>query len=429
MKDNQWSHDTKRWQRICMGISGTALAVLLATGVTTGNMSHIFSQEENPAVQTVAPDELAGEEKQIVDTVKRASEAVVSIANKQGRSSDPFSNYQGNQYFNPGEEDESLTTVGEGSGVVYKIVGDKAYIVTNHHVVEGAQALDVTLKNGEVVKADLVGSDAISDLAVLTIDAKSVDKTLEFANSDEIQPGQTAIAIGSPLGSNFASSVTKGVVSGLNRSVPVDTDGDRISDWDMNLLQTDAAINPGNSGGALINSTGQLIGISSSKLSATGVEGMGFAIPSSDVVDIVSQLEANGEVVRPSLGVRYTSLTIVNPEYRTSVMGLDEKNTKGAFVTEVVPNSSADKAGLQKYDLITEVDGQAIESYTDLKQKLYQYKVGDTITIKVRRQQEEIDLTVHLEDAIDNQNAQPLPFGEEEQEQEQATEPDLPFDF
>ena len=110
-------------------------------------------------------------------------------------------------------------------------------------------------------------------------------------------------------------------------------------------------------------------------------------------------------------------------------MGLDEKNTKGAFVTEVVPNSSADKAGLQKYDLITEVDGQAIESYTDLKQKLYQYKVGDTITIKVRRQQEEIDLTVHLEDAIDNQNAQPLPFGEEEQEQEQATEPDLPFDF
>ena len=266
------------------------------------------------------------------------------------------------------------------------------------------------------MEGTLVGSDNLSDLAVLTIDASVATKALEFADSNKIQVGQTAIAIGSPMGKEFASSVTKGIISGVNRSVPVDTNGDHQADWDMNLLQTDAAINSGNSGGALINSAGQLIGINSSKLAKVGVEGMGFAIPSSDVVDIISQLESKGQVVRPALGISYTSLDVVHPDYRAQVMGLDEEDVNGAFITEVASGGAADKAGLKAYDLITAVDGQAVEKTNDLRKLLYQHQVGDTIKLKIRRGKEEMEVDVKLDSAISNEEANPLMSPEEEEE-------------
>src|SRR5699024_1133155 len=146
------------------------------------------------------------------------------------------------------------------------------------HVIYGHDSLEVTLNDGTQIEATEVGSDALSDLAVLQISSESVTDVIEFANSDEIQVGSIAIAIGSPLDSaTFASTVTQGIVSGLNRSLQIDTDGDGAEDWEMTLLQTDAAINPGNSGGALVNSSGQLIGINSSKIATSTVEGMGFA--------------------------------------------------------------------------------------------------------------------------------------------------------
>lgn len=406
------SANLKKWKRIFRGVSASTLTILLAAGIITSHEDLAFSRENteqvSSQVQTLEPEALSNEEQKIVDTVNQASEAVVSIANLQnvGSQLDPYSQYQSNNYFMPEEENRNLQPVGEGSGVIYRIDGDQAYIVTNHHVIEGAEALEVQLKNGETLDAELIGSDSLSDLAVLKMDSAGIEKALEFADSDKVQVGQTAIAIGSPLGSDFATSVTKGIVSGLNRSVPVDTDGDMTPDWDMNLLQTDAAISPGNSGGALINSAGQLIGINSSKLSARGVEGMGFAIPTNDVVDIVSQLEENGEVIRPVLGIRYTSLDRIHPDYRTEVMGLDQEELNGAFVMEVVPESSADKAGIEKYDLITALDGEEIEGTADLKQKLYKYRVGDKINVTIRRKSEEKEIEVNLDAAIEEENIQ-----------------------
>ena len=404
------NNSVKSWRHIFVGVSSVALSITLAMGFS-GRQLQVFSQEDQPLVQTVESAALSTDEEKLVETVNQASEAVVSIANLQKgyRGSDPFSDYQFSQYFMPEEEDKNLQVINEGSGVVYRIDQDKAYIVTNHHVVEGADALDVRLKNGDTVKAEIVGSDQLSDLAVITVDAEGINKKLDFVDSDEVQVGQTAIAIGSPLGSEFAASVTKGIISGLDRSVPVDLNGDRVPDWDMSLLQTDAAINPGNSGGALINSGGQLIGINSSKLSATGVEGMGFAIPSSDVVDIVTQLESDGKVVRPVLGVRYTSLALVHPDYRTQVMKLDEEDINGAFVREVVPNGAAEKAGIQQYDLIREIDGKAIESMNDLKKYLYEYKVGDKVTLSLRRADQDMEVEVELEAVIENSDIQPFP--------------------
>ncbi|MCR8969560.1 S1C family serine protease [Facklamia sp. 7083-14-GEN3] len=413
---------TKRWRKIFVGLSGLTLSLLMAGSLSLHNDFSAFSQESTQvenAIKTADPIQLPENEQNMVDTVNQASEAVVSIANmqKSNQGLDPFWQYQYNQYFMPDEEDNDLQVIGEGSGVVYRIDSDKAYIVTNHHVIEGADALEVRLKNGETVKAEIIGSDVLSDLAVITIDASVASKALEFVDSDNVQVGQVAIAIGSPLGSEFATSVTKGIVSGLDRSVPVDLNGDGVPDWDMSLLQTDAAINPGNSGGALLNSSGQLIGINSSKLSATGVEGMGFAIPSSDVVDIIGQLEKNGEVVRPVLGIRYTSLRLVHPDYRTQVMDLDEEDVKGAFIREVEPEGSAAKAGLKEYDLIRAIDGKEIETINDLKKFLYEYKVGDKVKLSIRRAKEDMEIEITLEAAVENPTEiQPFPSEEESEE-------------
>ncbi|MGF3067283.1 S1C family serine protease [Facklamia sp. P12945] len=417
---------TKRWRKIFVGLSGMTLSLLLAGSLSFNNDFSAFSQEPSQVestIKTADSVQLPENEQNMVDTVDQASEAVVSIANMQKsyQGLDPFWEYQYNQYFIPDEEDQDLQVIGEGSGVVYRIDGDKAYIVTNHHVIEGADALEVRLKNGETVKAEIIGSDALSDLAVITIDASAASKSLEFADSDNVQVGQVAIAIGSPLGSEFATSVTKGIVSGLDRSVPVDLNGDGVPDWDMSLLQTDAAINPGNSGGALLNSAGQLIGINSSKLSATDVEGMGFAIPSSDVVDIIGQLEKNGEVVRPVLGIRYTSLRLVHPDYRTQVMGLNDEDVKGAFIREVEPEGSAAKAGLKEYDLIRAIDGKEIETINDLKKFLYEYKVGDKVKLSIRRAKEDMEIEITLEAAVENPTEiQPFPSEEESEESNSA---------
>lgn len=405
------THLQNRWNRF-LGLS----SLILVSGVVANYQApSIFSQESHaPAIEAKSPQGISPEEEEIIKASEKASEAVVLITNlqKAQMQDNPFA-----YYFDPGsalpesDREDGLTPVGFGSGVVYRIDGDKVYIVTNHHVVEGSDALEIRLKNGETLKGKLVGSDELSDLAVITIQTKDVKTALEFVDSDQIKVGQTAIAVGNPLSTELSTTVTKGIISGLNRSVPVDTNGDKAPDWDMSLLQTDAAINQGNSGGALINSGGQLMGINSSKLSATGVEGMGFAIPSNDVIDIISQLEANGEVIRPTLGIKYTSLEMVKPEYRSQVMGLKEEDTAGAFVTEVLEGSAAEKAGLKAYDLIREVDGQKLEDFTDLRKALYQHKVGDKITLKILREDKEETIEVTLSSEVESIKSNPIvPF-------------------
>lgn len=399
------------WKGVFGGIVGSFLVITLVMFAFLGGNGKLltgYMQEE-----TSAEVQLSDFESMIINAVNKTQDGVVSVGNMQAvmtQSSNPFESMYGAQYGIelPGqdEEESNLTMVSQGSGVIYKVDGDTAYVVTNHHVVDGAQGLEIRLTDGTTVEGTLVGSDELSDLAVISIDAADVSTVVEFADSEQIQVGSLAIAIGSPLSSDFATSVTQGIVSGLNRSVAVDLDGDSVEDWNMTLLQTDAAINPGNSGGALINSSGKLIGINSSKFAATGVEGMGFSIPSNDVKQIVAQLEANGEVIRPVLGVGTYDVSVLTENSRVNILKLDPEMQDGAVIVEISPDSAAASSDLQEYDVITAINGEAVTSNTDLRQQLYQYQIGDEIEVTVLREGQEVIVPVTLTEVAETN--QPL---------------------
>lgn len=322
-------------------------------------------------------------ESDITEAVKKVQHTVVTIINKQ-QVTDIFG--QTPTHSPDGElTDENLNEAGTGSGAIYKVKDGKAYIFTNNHVVEGSDAIDVMLKDGSRVPADVIGADKYTDLAVLSIDAENVTDVAEFGDSDDLTLGEPAIAIGSPLGTEFPLSVTAGIVSGVNRMVPVDTDGDRQMDWQMNAIQTDAAINPGNSGGPLVNVAGQIIGINSMKISTNVVEGMGFAIPSNDAVDIINELEREGEIVRPTLGITMVDLGLVSDEQKSNVLKIDESVQEGVVVVDVTSNTSASEAGLQSGDVITSFNGQPVTTGLELRQALYKTRVGDEVDVEFYR--------------------------------------------
>ena len=323
-------------------------------------------------------------ESDITEAVKKVQHTVVTIINKQ-QVTDIFG--QTPTHSPDGElTDENLNEAGTGSGAIYKVKDGKAYIFTNNHVVEGSDAIDVMLKDGSRVPADVIGADKYTDLAVLSIDAENVTDVAEFGDSDNLTLGEPAIAIGSPLGTEFPLSVTAGIVSGVNRMVPVDTDGDRQMDWQMNAIQTDAAINPGNSGGPLVNVAGQIIGINSMKISTNVVEGMGFAIPSNDAVDIINELEREGEIIRPTLGITMVDLGLVSDEQKLNVLKIDESVQEGVVVVDVTSNTSASEAGLQSGDVITSFNGQPVTTGLELRQALYKTRVGDEVDVEFYRE-------------------------------------------
>nr|WP_240913502.1 trypsin-like peptidase domain-containing protein [Vagococcus fluvialis] len=325
----------------------------------------------------------------VTEAVNKVSDAVVSVTTLQKQQSQ-LSDLE--RIFGPAgdskENDGQLAEASEGSGVIYRKDGDKAYIVTNNHVVAGADAVSILLNSGQKVDAKIVGTDVYSDLAVLEIPSEYVTAVAEFADSDEVKVGQTALAMGSPLGSSFSNSVSQGIVSAKDRMISNQTDDGQLIN--SNAIQTDAAINPGNSGGALVNINGQVIGINSSKIAqaASGVsaEGMGFAIPSNDVVKIINQLEQGKAVVRPMLGVSMIDLTAISSEERASVLGLKGNEVEnGVIVGSVEKDSPAEKAGIKKYDVITALDGQAISSRSELQAVLYQKQIGDKLEVTYYR--------------------------------------------
>ncbi|MFS0664738.1 trypsin-like peptidase domain-containing protein [Bacillus mojavensis] len=322
----------------------------------------------------------------VADMVEDLEPTIVGISNIQTSHNNTFGT-EGSS----GSESES----GTGSGVIFKKDNNKAYIITNNHVVEGANKLTVTLYNGKTETAKLVGSDAITDLAVLEINSKNVKKVASFGDSSQLRTGEKVIAIGNPLGQQFSGTVTQGIISGLNRTIDVDTTQGTV---EMNVLQTDAAINPGNSGGPLINSNGQVIGINSLKVSESGVESLGFAIPSNDVEPIVDQLLENGKVDRPFLGVQMIDMSQVPETYQENTLGLfGDQLSKGVYVKEVQSNSPAAKAGMKSEDVIVKLNGKDIQSSADIRQILYKdLKVGDKTTIQVIRNGKTKNLNVTL---------------------------------
>lgn len=338
----------------------------------------------------------------VTTAVEKVSEAVVGISNYQ-----VIQNSLGGFWFGQGggmqqnqQQEGELQEAGTGSGVVYKIENGEAYIVTNNHVIEEAEKLEITLADGSKKEASLIGSDIWTDLAVIKVDADGIETVADFGDSEVLKQGETVIAIGNPLGLDFYGSVTVGVISGTDRAVPVDLNGDGTEDWQSEVLQTDAAINGGNSGGALVNLNGDLIGINSMKIASEQVEGLGFAIPINTVIPIIKQLEENGEVVRPAMGISLLDLTDIPAFYQAQTLELPEGITTGVVVAEVTEGSSAAEAGMKQYDVIYEMDGEKIESVIDLRQHLYtKTAVGDTLNVKVYRAGKTVELNLVLKES------------------------------
>ncbi|WP_079506001.1 S1C family serine protease [Mesobacillus jeotgali] len=324
-------------------------------------------KEENTAKKNVSVDVYT----QITEAVDKAGDAVVGITNIQESTS-----FWG----------QTQESGGTGSGVVYKKAGDKAYIVTNHHVVAEASELEVSLSDGTKIPAKLLGSDIWTDLAVLEVPAEKIKVVAEFGNSEKLKPGEPVIAIGNPLGLTFSGSVTQGIISGLERAIPVDVNQDGTPDWQAEVLQTDAAINPGNSGGALINIEGQVIGINSMKIAQSAVEGIGLSIPINYAAPIIEDLEKTGEVKRPFMGVELASVNEISSYHQQNTLKLPKEINYGVAIRGVQPNSPADQAGMKEYDVIVEMDGEEIRDVVDLRKHLYnKKKVGDDLQVKYYR--------------------------------------------
>lgn len=299
------------------------------------------------------------------EAVEKAKDAVVGISN----------------YAN-GSIWEQIQEIATGSGVIYKKAGDRAFVVTNYHVVEGADLLEVILADGTKLEAELVGGDIWTDLAVLTIPAQTIHKVADFGDSDLLKLGEPVLAIGNPLGKEFAGSVTQGIISGLERTVPVDIDQNGTIDWNAEVLQTDAAINPGNSGGALVNSAGELIGINSMKIAQQEVEGIGFAIPINTAIPIIEDLERYGEVTRPYMGVYLSEVTNVSRYHRQYTLMLPQNIDAGVLISRIEPGGPADLAGLKEMDIIVSLDGRDIQSIIELRKYLYKEKeIGETLRV------------------------------------------------
>lgn len=358
------------------------------------NQKHVNgTQNTITTTQTYSKNENATT--QAVDKVK---DAVVSIITYSGNSQNRFN---GTEDTDTDSNTEQVNS--EGSGVIYKKEGESAYLVTNTHVINGAKKVDIRLADGTKVPGEIVGSDTYSDIAVVKISSEKVSTVAEFGDSNQLSVGETAIAIGSPLGSEYANTVTQGIVSSLNRHVSLKSeDGQAIS---TNAIQTDTAINPGNSGGPLINIQGQVIGITSSKIASNGgtsVEGLGFAIPTNDVKNIINQLEKEGKVTRPALGIHMVNLT----NLRTAdikKLKLPDKVTSGVAVRSVQKNMPAN-GHLQQYDVITKVDDTKISSTTELQNVLYSHSIGDEITVTYYRNGKEEKTKIKLDKSTSDLN-------------------------
>ena len=374
---------------LVIGFAGGILGTLTALQVNKGNSTNSSQEVKSTTVSRAYKKTTSTSE--AVDKVKNAVVSVITYAESSEKGF----------LTEDTDTDSDPQVASEGSGVIYKKDEKYAYLVTNAHVLMGATQADILLADGNKVPGEVVGSDTFSDIAVVRISADKVTAVAEFGDSSKLTVGETAIAIGSPLGTKYANSVTQGIVSSLGRDVKLKSEnGQNIS---TKALQTDAAINPGNSGGPLINIQGQVIGITSSKISTNGqtsVEGIGFAIPVNDVQNIIEQLEKNGKVIRPALGIQMMDLSNLST-YDLNQLNLPSK-LKGGVLIRTVQDGMPASGHLQRLDIITKIDDTDIESTADLQSVLYSHQIGDEITITFYRDGKQKTATFKLTKSTDN---------------------------
>ena len=332
----------------------------------SGNNLKQYSVSESGGTITTANgvEDAVGQALTVTQIADKVGPAVVGIVNKQTVMS----------WWGGGVTEQE----GNGSGF---IISSDGYIVTNSHVIEGANTIQVVLSSGEEYEAIIVGQDAKTDLAVLKINATGLP-VAELGKSSELKVGELAVAIGNPLGLEFQGSVTAGVISALNRTMNVD--GRQYT-----LVQTDAAINPGNSGGPLVNHYGQIIGINTVKISTTDTEGMGFAIPIDVAVPIIEELIDNGYVSgRPQIGVGVREITSDMSTYYNMPVGL--------YVVSVSQNSGAEKAGVLIGDVIVKADGKTVTTMDELNDVRDTHKAGETMDLAIVRSGQTMSVKVTL---------------------------------
>lgn len=287
-----------------------------------------------------------------------------------------------------------------GTGFIYKKNKEQAYIITNHHVINGIENVKVILSDKTEIDAKVMGSEAYSDIGVLAVDSNKVKSVAVLGDTSKLKVGDTLFTVGSPEGADYAGTVTKGILSSKDRLVSVAVSGTSQLDYYMKVLQTDAAINPGNSGGPICNINGEVVGVTNMKLVDSTVEGMGFAIPIEDALIYASTLEKGEEVKRPYLGIGMCDVDDSTRLFYNKVV-LDEDVTKGAVVLEVVDDSPAGEAKLKKGDVIIELAGEEVKTVAHLRYELYKHTPGDTIEVKYIRNGKEKKVNIKL---VENDN-------------------------
>jgi len=362
-------------------IIGGLIVLMLMPGLVNSGIIHINpkTEKDQPSgtLQTTQPSETKQVSVNVTSGIQQATEkakpAVVGVVNLQ-------------QQTNILNRSTKNVEAGIGSGVIFQKKNGKAYIITNNHVIQGATGVEIALSDGQKVKAEVLGADPLTDLAVLSMDEKYATVVATLGDSTTLKPGEPAIAIGNPLGLQFSQTVTVGVVSSPLRTIEKDLDGDGQPDWETDVIQTDAAINPGNSGGALLNIDGEVIGINSSKIAESGVEGLGFAIPISDAKPIIDDLMAFGKVKRSYMGISPIDLQSVSQSDRANVLKLPSLVKDGIVLYDVSRTGPAALAGLKRLDVIVQLDDQVIKNSSDLRKYLYKKKhVGDMMKVTFYR--------------------------------------------
>ena len=316
----------------------------------------------------------------------------VTVRSQQQMAIDPFLKFFFGDQYPQGQE---RVQQGSGSGVIIRPDG---YIVTNNHVVSGATDIQVILNNNKTYTATVVGTDPATDVALIKIEAEEELPAIQFADSDNLRLGEWVLAIGSPLGRELQSTITAGIVSAKGRTMPNYTGEFKIESF----IQTDAAVNPGNSGGALVNKAGELVGINTAIVSTTGsYAGYSFAVPSNIVQKIVDDLIDFGSVKRAKLGVSMSAIT----SEMAKEFGL--KSFEGAYVHEVVPGSTAERAGIKQGDVIVAIDDTPIKTPAALQEKVNSFRPGDKATIKVDRNGETVNLECTFQEEEKSQIVRP----------------------
>lgn len=288
------------------------------------------------------------------------------------------------------------TQYSSGSGFVYKIDDDESYIITNHHVIADGDNYKVTYTDGDILKAELLGGDQYADIAVLKVKTKENIEAVSIGSTESLRVGDTTFTIGAPLDNVYSWTVTRGIISGKERLVEVAIDSYNNSDYIMNVLQTDAAVNSGNSGGPLCNSNGEVIGVINAKISASGVEGMGFAIPIEMAIEKAEQIINKESSDYPYLGASMSNISdIISHPYYSSYLSKSEL-TSGVMIIDVEKNSPAASGGLKSGDIIVKINGKAISNVAYLRYELYKHNIGDTIEVEIEREGKEKTLSIKL---------------------------------